>query len=102
MILCLFKRIAKIVIRLRGAQTDLSLRCSHTSEEAGLILRCVHVRCTQWQIPRGRYDQTTYSYIQARANSVDPDQTPQNAPSDQGLHSLPLIHFWSKMDLLKV
>ena len=25
---------------------------------------------------------------QARANSVDPDQTPQNAASNQGLHSL--------------
>ena len=25
------------------------------------------------------------------ANSVDPDRTPQNAASDQGLHCLPLI-----------
>ena len=28
---------------------------------------------------------------QAWPNSVDPDQTPQNAASDQGLHCLPLI-----------
>ena len=28
---------------------------------------------------------------QARGNSVDPDQKPQNAFSDQGLHCLPLI-----------
>ena len=28
---------------------------------------------------------------QSWANSVDPDQTPQNAASDQGLHCLPLI-----------
>ena len=31
------------------------------------------------------------SDIQACANNVDPDQTPQNAASDQGLHSWPLI-----------
>ena len=28
---------------------------------------------------------------QTLANSVDPDQTPQNAASDQGPHCLPLI-----------
>ena len=28
---------------------------------------------------------------QACANSVDPDQMPQNAASEQGLHCLPLI-----------
>ena len=28
---------------------------------------------------------------QAWANSVDPDQTPQNAASDQGLHCLPHV-----------
>ena len=28
---------------------------------------------------------------QACANSVDPDRTPQNVASDQGLHYLPLI-----------
>ena len=33
---------------------------------------------------------STYSDIQARANMLDPDQTPQNAASDQGLHCLPL------------
>ena len=27
------------------------------------------------------------------ANNVDPDQTPQNAASDQGLHCLPFIQF---------
>ena len=47
-----------------------------------------------------------YSDGQARANSVDPDQTPQNAASDQGLHCWPLTqqfytHSGSKMDLLK-
>ena len=31
------------------------------------------------------------TYRQTLANSVDPDQTPQNAVSDQGLHYLPLI-----------
>ena len=29
--------------------------------------------------------------MQASANSVDPDQTPQNVASDQHLHCLPLI-----------
>ena len=32
-----------------------------------------------------------YSDRQAWANSVDPDETPQNAASHQGLHCLPLI-----------
>ena len=32
-----------------------------------------------------------YSYRQAGANSVDPDQTPQNAASDQDLHCLPFV-----------
>ena len=32
-----------------------------------------------------------YSDRQAWANSVDPDQTPQNAASDQGLHCLKII-----------
>ena len=32
-----------------------------------------------------------YSDRQVRANSVDPDQTPQNAASDQGLHCLSFI-----------
>ena len=33
----------------------------------------------------------TISDRQAQANSVDLDQTPQNAASDLGLHCLPLI-----------
>ena len=33
----------------------------------------------------------TYSERKAWANSVDPDQTPQNTASDQGRHCLPLI-----------
>ena len=33
----------------------------------------------------------TYGHRYACANSVDPDQTPQNAASDQGLHCFPLI-----------
>ena len=28
------------------------------------------------------------------ANSVDPDQTPSSAASDQGLHCLPMSLFW--------
>ena len=32
-----------------------------------------------------------YSDRQASANTVDPDETPQNAASHQGLHCLPLI-----------
>ena len=32
-----------------------------------------------------------YRVRYAFANSVDPDQTPQNAASDQGLHCLPYI-----------
>ena len=38
---------------------------------------------------------STYLDRQAWANSVDPDQMPQNASSDQGLHCLPLTqHFY--------
>ena len=33
---------------------------------------------------------------QACANSVDPDQMPQNAASDQGLHCLPLVQQYFK------
>lgn len=33
---------------------------------------------------------------QAGANSVDPDDTPQNAASHQGLHCLPLIQLFKK------
>ena len=32
-----------------------------------------------------------YSDRQARANSIDPDEIPQNAASHQGLHCLPQI-----------
>ena len=40
-----------------------------------------------------------------QANSVDPDQTPQNAASDLGLNCLPMSHkkdtwhIWVKMQL---
>ena len=34
---------------------------------------------------------SVYSDRQASANSVDPDEMPQNAASHQGLHCLPLI-----------
>ena len=45
---------------------------------------------------------STYSVRQAWANSVDPDQTPQNAASDQGLHCLPLIqHFYTHSQVVK-
>ena len=48
----------------------------------------------------------THSERQTWVNSVDPYQTPQNAASDQGLHSLPLVQQFyaiigSKMVLLK-
>ena len=36
----------------------------------------------------------------ARANSVDPDQMPQNAASDQGLHCLP--HFQQVVNTKKI
>ena len=40
----------------------------------------------------------TYSDRQAWANSVDPDQTPRSAASDQGLHCLSLIqHFYTHL-----
>ena len=45
---------------------------------------------------------------QAEANSVDPDQMPQNVASDLGLHCLPFIQQLldtsavSKMDLFKL
>ena len=32
-------------------------------------------------------------YRNANANSVDPDQTPRSAASDQGLHCLPMPNF---------
>ena len=35
-----------------------------------------------------------YCDIQASANSVDPDQTPQKAASDQGLNCLPLTQHY--------
>ena len=37
------------------------------------------------------YIYLVYSDRQAGANSVDPDETPQNVASHQGLHCLPLI-----------
>ena len=38
-----------------------------------------------------------YSDRQTLSYSVDPDQTPQNAASDEGLHCLPLIQqFYSQ------
>ena len=48
-----------------------------------------------------------YSDRQGRANSVDPDQMPQNAASDLSLHCLPLIQQFldtssgSQMDLFR-
>ena len=43
----------------------------------------------------------------AFANSIDPDQTPQNVASDQGLHSLPYTqqyfrHIGSRMDFCHI
>ena len=52
------------------------------------------------------YVQLLYVDI-ARANSVDPDQMPQSAASDQGLHCLPLVQQFldtsasSKTDFIK-
>ena len=37
-----------------------------------------------------------YVLGQNRANSLDPDQTPQNAASDLGFHCLPLIQVLDK------
>ena len=47
-----------------------------------------------------------YVFERQTENSVDPDQTPLNAASDQGLHCLPLIQQFytltgSKSDVLK-
>ena len=39
---------------------------------------------------------SSYSDRQTLANSIDPDQTPQNAASDQGLHCLPVIQQFYK------
>ena len=40
--------------------------------------------------------------VQAGAISVDPDQTPQNAASDQGLRCLPIIqHFYTHSQVVK-
>ena len=50
------------------------------------------------------YVDLRYSGRQARANSIDPDQMPRSAASDQGQHCLPLIEEFQdtqKMDLLK-
>ena len=55
------------------------------------------------------FDFFTYLERQAWANSVDPNQTPQNTTSDQGLHCFPLVQqclhihrfIGNKMDLLK-
>ena len=45
---------------------------------------------------------STYSDRQAWVNSVDPDQTPQNAASDQGLHFLPLTQqFYTHSQVVK-
>ena len=41
-----------------------------------------------------------FSDKQAYANSVDPDQTPQNAASDQGLHCLPPIQQFLEASIL--
>ena len=46
---------------------------------------------------------STYSERHAWANRVDPDQTPQNAASDQVLHCLSLIQqFYTHSQVLKV
>ena len=46
---------------------------------------------------------STYSDRQAWANSVDPDQTPQNAASDQGLHCLSLTQqFYKHSQVIKI
>ena len=60
----------------------------------------VELACSKFRTSRGGYRRmegsiksnnpaySTYSERQACVNSVDPDQTPQNAASDQGLHCL--------------
>ena len=45
---------------------------------------------------------STFSARQAGANSVDPDQTPQNATSDQDLYCLPLTQvFYAHSQVVK-
>ena len=50
---------------------------------------------------------TEFNLRQTRTNSADPDQMPQNAASDQGLHCLATIHRFlhiatdCKIELLK-
>ena len=42
-----------------------------------------------------------YLNRQAWANSVDPDQTLQNAASDQGLHCHPVLHTFTGSELIE-
>ena len=54
------------------------LRSDCTNAQADLSRRWAHTR-----------NNPNYWYRYAFANGADPDQTPQNAASDQGLHCLP-------------
>ena len=46
------------------------------------------------QMLAGYRNNSKYWERQARANSIDQDQTPRDAASDQGLHSLPLVQIF--------
>ena len=61
------------------ALTDLDLSCPHMPSASVLLEAAVINRIFRM-----------FSERQALANSVDPDETPQNAASHQGLHCLPL------------
>ena len=70
-------------------------RCSYMSPDQGLhcvSLKQGRIQVDFWGDSILLYYRTysTYSDKQAWANSVDPNQTPQNAASYQGLHCLPL------------
>ena len=81
-------------------QPEQSLHCPHKETLHHLAIQNVPCEdsdktaqmCRETESSLGDYDSyPKYWARQAFANSVDPDQTPQNAASDQGLHCLPYI-----------
>ena len=61
-----------------------------------LMGNCKKGPYAKYRHPRRDKDWSEYSDRQAWANSVDPDQMPQNVASDQDLHCLPLSHYYFK------
>ena len=73
----LHPRLSKM--RQVNARADLNLRCAQMSEGTfSDVTARVSLNPFKPSVPLKR----------TLANSVDPDQTPQNAASDQGLHCL--------------